>query len=394
MFIKRKNQSLKTFFTIFLLFVFLPVLANSKGKTKKEKTPYKFKTIKQLKATSVKSQGRTGTCWDFATISFLESEALRIGKDNLDLSEMFIARNAYVDKAKQFIYMHGAANFGQGGQAHDVIDQIRKHGIVPEKIYPGMLPEQKKHNHNELFSILNSMVKTYSNLRNISPVWLKAFNSILDVYFGKLPDSFQHKGKSYTPKTFFEQEVGLNLDDYIEITSYTHHPFYTKIRLEIPDNWSYNSDYYNIPMKELYDTAYNAIMKGYTVCWDADISEKYFSKDRMGIALIPNKDWEDLPRKERMKKIEKPLKEKTITQEMRQKTFEEWKTTDDHLMHIIGIAKDQNNNRYFIIKNSWGKDNKYKGYYYISEAYFKLKTIAIMINKNSLDTRLKDKLGI
>ena len=275
-----------------------------------------------------------------------------------------------------------------------MIDQIRKHGIVPESVYPGKLPGQKKHDHSEVFSILNCMVKTYVNQRKISPVWAKAFNSILDVYFGKLPKEFIYKGKTYTPKSFFKDEVGLNLDDYVEITSYTHHPFYTKIRLEVPDNWSYNSNYYNVPMNDLYNIAYNAIMNGYTVDWDADVSEKYFSKDRMGIALIPAKDWEDLPRKERNKKIEKPLKEKTITQEMRQKTFEEWTTTDDHLMHIIGIAKDQNNNRYFIIKNSWGKDTKYKGYYYISEAYFKLKTIAIMVNKNAIGKELRDKMGI
>jgi len=386
----KNKRFMKKFSFVLSILILIPFLMLSKTK---QKDPYVFKTIKRLKSTSVKSQGRTGTCWAFATISFIESEALRNGKKDLDLSEIFVVRNAYVDKAKQFIFMHGRTNFGQGGQAHDVIDQLRKHGIVPESVYSGKLKGQKKHNHSEVSAILNSMMNTYAKMRKLSNVWLNAFNSILDVYFGKIPESFEYNGKKYTPMSYFK-ELGLNLDDYIELTSYTHHPFYKKMRLEVPDNWSFNSNYYNVPMNVLYDITYNAILKGYTICWDADVSERFFSKDGMSVALVPEKDWDDMSKKERMKKITKPIKEKTITQEMRQKTFENWSTTDDHLMHIVGIAKDQNNHKYFIIKNSWGTDNKYKGYYYVSESYFKLKTIAIMINKNSLNPDIREKIGI
>jgi len=362
---------------------------------KKVKPAYKFKVIKKLPATSVKSQGRTGTCWIFSSISYLESEILRKGGPVTDLSEMFIARYSYIDKAKQYIYMHGMANFGPGGQFHDVTDQIRKHGIAPEKIYPAKLKGQYRHNHGELGAVLDGFLGAVLKRRGkrLTPVWMKAFAAILNVYLGTPPEKFSYKGKEYTPKEFSES-VKLDPDEYIEITSYTHHPFYKKCRLEIPDNWTYNEDYYNVPIDELFEIVKNSIDKGYTFVWDADVSEKFFSKDRMDVSLVPEKEWDLMTKKEQKSKVKKPIKEKIITQEMRQESFDNWTTTDDHLMHIVGTASDQNGKLYFIMKNSWGTDRKYKGYFYVSVPYFKLKTICVTVNKHSLSDEMKKKLGI
>ena len=227
----------------------------------------------------------------------------------------------------------------------------------------------------------------------MTPVWMKAFQAILDIYLGISPNDFSFKNIKYTPKSYFKS-LNLNPDDYIEITSYTHHPYYKKCRLEVPDNWSYDRNYYNVPINELVEIVKNSLENGYTFVWDADVSEKFFSKDRIDVALVPDKDWELMTRKERKAKIKKPVLEKSITQEMREDTFNNWSTTDDHLMHIIGTASDQNGKLYFIMKNSWGTDHEYKGYYYISIPYFRLKTICIGINKNSLSNDMKKKLGI
>jgi bleomycin hydrolase len=363
---------------------------------KKRKDVYTFKDVTRNAATSVKSQGSTGTCWIYATISFLESEVLRKGGEEVDLSEMYVSRLAYTDKARQFVYMHGSANFGQGGQAHDVTDQMKKNGIVPEIAYPGKLKGQKKHNHGEVATVLQSMLDGIIKRRGrkLTPVWKQAFEAVLDVYFGKIPDRFEYKGKEYTPQTFMSDYLKLDPNDYIELTSYLHHPFYKKCRLEVPDNWTYNSDYYNIPMNDMVKLAYDALNKGYTFCWDADVSESYYSKNRMDVSLVPLKDDRDKSKKERAAGITKPVKEKTITCEMRQETFDNWTTTDDHLMHIVGIAKDQSGKKFFIMKNSWGINRKYKGYFYVSEAYFRLKTINIMIHKDSLSKDLKAKLNL
>lgn len=363
--------------------------------SKKDRPAYKFKVIKKLPATSVKDQGRTGTCWIFSSMSFFESEILRKGGPETDLSEMFIARYSYIDKAKQYVYMHGRANFGPGGQFHDVVDQVKKHGLVPESIYPAKLKGQFRPNHGELGAVLDGFLGAILKRRGekLSPVWMKAFASILNVYLGTPPEKFIFKDKEYTPMEFFES-TEINPDDYIEITSYTHHPFYKKCRLELPDNWSYNENYYNVPIEDLFNIVNNSISNGYTFIWDADVSEKFFSKDRIDVSLIPEKGWNLMTREEQKSKIKKPVKEKVITQKMRQESFENWTTTDDHLMHITGTASDQNGKKYFIMKNSWGTDHKYKGYFYISIPYFKLKTICIIVNKNSIPGPIKQKMGI
>jgi bleomycin hydrolase len=388
-----------------LIFSLIPINALAKKKSKKEKPAYEFTIIKELKRTPVKSQWRTGTCWIFSAVSFLESELLRAGKEELDLAEMFVARHAYPHKALSYVRLHGQANFGQGGQFHDVIDQIKRHGIVPEIEYAGLNIDEKKHNHSEMSSVLSGMLDGVLKRRGrrLTPKWMEAFEAVLDVYLGKAPEKFDYKGKTYTPQSFVSDYLQLNLDDYIEITSYTHHPFYKKCRLEVPDNWTFNSDYYNVPLDDLEKIVYEALDKGYTVAWDADVSDKGFSPnnketlkiyDAVDYAIVPLKDWEDQTKAENKEKFTHPVKEKEITPGIRQKSFENFNTTDDHLMHIVGIAKDQTGKKFFYVKNSWGTDRRYKGYNYVSMPYFRLHTIAIMINKNALPAEIKTKLEI
>jgi len=370
---------------------------------------YEFKTIKRLDATSVKNQYRSGTCWSFSGISLLESEMLRKGKESVDLSEMWIVRHAYSDKAKKYVRFHGNLNFAGGGAFHDVTNMIEKYGIVPENVYNGLEYGTEKHVHGELDAVLKGYVDKVLENKNkkITPVWHKGFDNILDVYLGEKPKSFTYQGEEYTPKSFAEEFVGLDMNDYIELSSYTHHPFYSKFILEVPDNWAYD-EVYNLPVDELMKVMDNAIMNGYTVAWAADVSEKGFSW-KNGVAIVPNEDienlegmerdkWADLSeeeRKERMYSFEKPVPEKEITQEMRQKAFNNWQTTDDHGMHITGIAEDQNGTKYYIVKNSWSDDDHiYDGYFYASESFVRYKTMDIMIHKDALPEDIEEKLDL
>jgi len=370
---------------------------------------YEFNTIKRLDATSVKNQYRSGTCWSFSGISLLESEMLRKGKEAVDLSEMWIVRHAYSDKAKKYVRFHGNLNFAGGGAFHDVTNMIEKNGIVPEEVYSGLEYGTEKHVHGEFDAVLKGYVdKVIENKnRKITPVWHKGFDNILDVYLGEQPKSFTYQGEEYTPKSFAEEFVDLDMDDYIELSSYTHHPFYSKFILEVPDNWAYD-EVYNLPIDEFMEVMDNAIMNGYTVAWAADVSEKGFSW-KNGVAIVPNEDienldgmerdkWADLSeeeRKERMYSFDKPVPEKEITQEMRQKAFNNWQTTDDHGMHITGIAEDQNGTKYYIVKNSWSDDGHiYDGYFYASESFVRYKTMDIMIHKDALPEDIEEKLEL
>ncbi len=391
-----KSRVLLVLLIISLLFT-MPFNSEAKKKKKSDKPVYKFTTEKEIKAVSVKSQGRTGTCWSFATISFLESEVLRkTGIKDIDLSEMYIVRNVYNRKAKNFVRLHGLTNFSQGGQAHDVTDQIKLSGLVPESIYSGKKIGEKRHNHAELATILTAFVKGIIKRKGkrLTPRWLEAFNGILDVYLGENIKDFMYKGKKYTPESFVSDYLKLDMNDYIELTSSTNIPFYTKFRQLLPDNWTADANYYNVPIDVLKKIVDDSIEKGYSVCWDSDMSDRYFNYDRKGWAIVPEKDYEDLSKKEKKEKIKKPVKEMVVTQEIRQKHYDNYTTTDDHLMHLIGIAKDQTGKKFYIIKNSWGKDNTYKGYYYVSEAYLKLRTINIMVNKEVLSKELKEKLNL
>lgn len=369
---------------------------------------YVFDTINIVPTTSVKNQYRSGTCWDYATISFLESEILRKGKGEYDLSEMYAARIAYSNKAMNYVRFHGKTNFGQGGQAHDVINAIKKSGITTEKIYSGLEYGEKKPTFGEIDEVLGDILKAVVKNKNhkLTTKWLVAFNNVLDTYFGDMPENFNYNDENYTPKTFTE-ELGINTDDYIELTSYSHHEFYEKFILEIPDNWS-KDEYYNLPIDELMEVMNYALENNYTIAWDGDVSDKGFSY-RNGVAIIPEKNlenmsdtekgkWEKLTEREKtsnLYKFKKPGKEKNITQEMRQENFDNYTTTDDHLMHLTGKVKDQNGSVYYMTKNSWAPDsNKFGGYLNMSESYVRLNTVAIMINKNALPKKIAKKLKI
>jgi len=374
----------------------------------KSDSGYQFTIIKQLPATSVKNQYRSGTCWSYSAISFLESELLRMGKDTFDLSEMFCVRNCYSDKAKVYVRFTGKHGFGGGGAAHDVTYVLKNYGIVPEEAYTGLTIGEDKPVHGEMDGILSAYVDAVLKNPNkkLSPVWHQGFNGVLDAYLGKIPEKFTYKGTEYTPRTFADM-LGLNPDDYVEISSYTHHPFYSKFILEVPDNWLMD-EVYNVPVEELIQIIDNSIMNGYTVVWGTDVSEKGFSW-KNGVAVVPDKNapelagleqgkWEKMTDAEKEKllfKFDKPVPEKKITQAMRQVEFDNFQTTDDHGIQIMGIVKDQNNNEYYLVKNSWGNDDhKYKGYFYASKPYVQLKTMDIMVNKNAIPKEIRKKLGL
>jgi bleomycin hydrolase len=352
-----------------------------------EKEGYQFTDQVRLETSSVKDQGSSGTCWCFATTSFLETELIRMGKKEFDLSEMFLVHEAYKKKADKFIRYHGNNNFGQGGQAHDAIHELRQHGIVPEKVYSGLLEGEKRHKHYEMASLLQSFVETLvenPRRRNLSPIWSSAYASILESYMGPLPKTFEYEGETYTPRSFAE-ELELNPDDYVELTSFSHHPFYDNIILEMPDNWSHDP-YYNVPLNELMEVMDYSLEQGYSVVWDGDVSSEGFTH-RTGVAVVPEKEDANFE--------EGPVEEKSIDQEYRQKLFNNFTMTDDHLMHLTGIGEDQNGQKYYLTKNSWGTDsNEYGGFLYMSNPYVRLNTIAIMVHKDAIPEEIAEKLGI
>jgi aminopeptidase C len=331
---------------------------------------FTFSPVIELKATPVKNQARTNTCWSFATTSFFESELMRMGKGEYDLSEMFIVRYNYVDRLRNNFLKQGKGNTDEGGQSHDWLEIFTESGIVPDEAYPGINYGSSTHNHNELNSFLKAVAEVSVSQKNESDQYHQIVESILDIYLGKVPQSFIYKGVSYTSLSF-AKSLGINPDDYIEITSFTHFPFYTQGVLDVPDNWR-KKNFFNVPLDELIMIIDNSFKNGYTVDWDGDTSEDGFS-NKKGIALFPSSD---------------------VTQEMRQAMFENFTTTDDHMMHITGITKDQNGAKYYITKNSWGSDsNRFGGYLNMSEQYVRAKTLFIMVNKNSVPKSIRAKLG-
>jgi bleomycin hydrolase len=397
----KKNLSLGSIFLVLLSMLTFNVTAKSK-ESKTEKPVYVFNVESAVKRTPVKNQYRTGTCWCFSTISYLESELLRMGKEELDLSEMFVVRNTYPRKAVNYVRLHGTANHSQGGQSHDVLEQIRRSGIVPESAYPGLTIAEERHNHGEMVSVLQGVLDGILKREGtrVTPRWLEAYQAVLDTYLGKVPQSFVYNGATYTPKSFADDYLQFKYDDYVELTSYDIYPYYQKCRLEIPDNWTYDSNYYNVPVDDLENIVDYALKNGHSVVWDGDVSERDFSGGRSdtehgsGYAIVPEKDWEDKTKAERREKIVGPVKEREISQEMRTKTFDNFSTTDDHLMHIVGLARDQKGTKFYLTKNSGGIDQAYGGNVYLSRSFFRLKTTAIMINKNALPTEIREKLLI
>ena len=380
-----------------LLSFSLAAFADEEKDEKKDlSTAYQFTVEVEIERTPVKNQYRTGTCWCFATISFLESELLRTGKGEFDLSEMFVVRNTYPQKADNFLRLHGTANFSQGGQAHDVMNCIRRHGLIPESSYSGMEIGESRHNHGEMVAVLTAMMDAVlmRKGKRVTPRWSDALDAVLDVYLGQNPEVFTFDGKEYTPKRFNETVLQLDPDDYVELTSYSHHEFYTQYRLELPDNWDYNGEYFNVPIDDLERIIEYALKNGHSVVWDGDVSEEEFNSKKMGYAVIPETDWEDrLHEEQELDKVFiSPVKEKVITQALRQMTMDNFTTTDDHLMHIVGLARDQEGTRFYLTKNSSGTDRKNAGYMYMSQAYVRLKTTAILVNKAAIPEDIGSKL--
>lgn len=368
---------------------------------------YHFTTVVNQKVTPVKNQASTGTCWCFATTSFIEAELLRQGKGEYDLSEMYIVRQKYLNQLEDNFMRHGRGNIGQGSISPSWFTAFEQVGIVPEEVYSGINYDSKTHNHKELAGYLTAIGKEAVKLRQASPEYKELINSLFDIYMGKLPEKFTYKGKEYTPKSFAES-LGINPDDYVMLTSFTHKPYYLPFEVEIPDNWEH-ARMYNLPLDEMMAATDHALENGYTVAWDGDVSEKGFSF-KNGVAINPEvgnidefKDtdrarFEKMAPNERLEEIYKfkqPYPEINVTPEIRQAGYESGATTDDHLMHLTGIAKDQNGTKYYITKNSWGTErNAFGGYLNMSESFVRAKTIYVLMHKDALTKEMKKKLGI
>jgi len=402
----------KTFLFALIAMFLVPCSTNMLLAQEQEKeTPegYIFTNTKEIKYTPVKNQNRSGTCWSYSGIGFLECELIRKGKGEFDLADQWIVKKAYTDKADKYVRMQGNWTFAGGGAFFDVFAMIDKYGIMPGSVFSGSEYGEELPVHGEIDALLKAYVDVIikNPNRKLSTAWKKGYNAILDAYMGVDPEKFTYNGKEYTPKTF-ANFLGLNMNDYISITSFTHHPFYTQFAIEIPDNWIMESSY-NLPLDEMMLVINNAINNGFSVAWGADVSDKGFNWGK-GIAILPEKDvesmdgsdrarWEKLSQNEKNNEIynfDKPGKEKKITQEQRQEAFDNYTTTDDHGMVLVGKATDQNGTPYFLVKNSWGVDsrNPYDGFLYASEPFVEMQTINVVVHKDAIPADIKKKLGI
>lgn len=376
---------------------------NTVAQEPKKEEGFVFSTVKENPITSIKNQNRSSTCWSFSSLAFLESELLRQGKGEYDLSEMFVVHHTMADRAERYVRLHGDNSFSPGGSFYDVVYCMNNYGLVPQEAMNGIMYGDTLPVHNELDAVAEAYVNAIAKgkLTKLTPVWMNGLNAIYDTYLGKCPEKFSYKGKEYTPLTF-AKSLGLNADDYVSLTSYTHHPFYKKFAIEIQDNWR-NAESWNLPIDEFMSVIENAVNNGYTVAWGSDVSEDGFTRD--GIAVVPQMNrtdltgsdmarWTGLTMADKRKELtSKPMPEMDITQEMRQKAFNNWETTDDHGMLIYGMAKDQNGKEYYMVKNSWGTNNKYKGTWYASKAFVKYKTMNILVHKDALPKEIAKKLG-
>lgn len=368
---------------------------------------YDFTVTDSVAVTPVKNQASSGTCWCFATASFLESELLRKGKGEHDLSEMFIVRQKLINQLNDNYLRRGRGNIGQGSLSHTFLNAYNQVGIVPEEVYSGINYDSPRHNHGEMMAMLVAVAGVALKAKKRSPQYDAMVKSVLDTYLGSLPETFTYRGKTYTPESFAES-LGINTSDYVELTSFTHHPYYEAFELEVPDNWEHARQY-NLPLDELMDVIDGALRSGYSVCWDGDVSERGF-RFANGVAINP--DVRDLSRysaadsavfaplteAQRLDSVmtfSRPYPEIVVTPEVRQEGFESFVTTDDHLMHLTGLAKDQNGTKYYVTKNSWGTDrNGFGGYLNMSESFVRAKTIYVMLHKDALPAALRKRLGI
>ncbi|MBL1281132.1 MAG: aminopeptidase [Fluviicola sp.] len=386
-------------------FISLGQYSYSEPATNGKKSDYKFTKVSHLDATPVQSQGYTGTCWSFSALSFFESELIRQGNDNPDLlSEMFIVRKAYESKAEKYIRMDGKINFSEGGAFHDIPYVIRRFGIVPLEVYEGLNYGSDRHNHSELFNVLDGVVQGVKNQKGKrSTAWKQALNGVLDAYLGEDIKEFELNGKKFTPVSY-AKEIGLDMDNYLSLTSFTHFPENEECMLAIPDNWAWGKSY-NVNLDNLMKATEYALKQGYTVAWGADVSEKGFSFSN-GLAINPkdestievsgkdNKNFSDGGADKTSNAFETPVEEVEVTPEIRQEGYDNKTTTDDHGMHVVGLYKDQDGTKYFLVKNSWGTGNYPEGYLYVSESYFKWKTINVYMHKDALSGAMKKKLGL
>ena len=383
--------------------------AKKKAPAKNNNKPV-FTVVKELPITSMKDQNRSGTCWDYSTISFFEAEILKATGKSYDLDESFVANKTYMERAIQVVRYHGDCQFAQGGSAEDVLATMKTHGIIPQGImpFPGSLYGDSLNNFNEFFKVLEPYVAAVSksDAKKLSNAWKVGLQGILDAYLGKCPEKFTYEGKEYTPKSFMNS-LGINLDDYVSITSYTHHPFYTAFPVEVQDNWRFPLSY-NVPMDEMMQIIDNALELGYTVAWGGDVSEDGFTRKGLAYAVDSKKTGQSLQGSDMAKWLKMTAAKKrdiidslgvsvpeiVPTQELRQERFDNWELTDDHGMHIYGIAKDQNGKEYYMVKNSWGETGDYKGTWYMTKAFIAANTMDYLINKNAIPADIRKKLGI
>ena len=384
--------------------------AKKKASEKKNTNKPVFTTIKEIPITSVKDQNRSGTCWDYSTLSFFEAEILKATGKKYDLCESFVANKTYMERAIQVVRFHGDCQFAQGGSAEDVLATMKTHGIVPEGTmpFPGSLYGDSLNNFNEFFSVLEPYVAAVSKstAKKISTAWKGGLQGILDTYLGKCPENFTYEGKQYTPKSFMAS-LGIDLNDYVSITSYTHHPFYTAFAVEVQDNWRFPLSY-NVPMDEMMQIIDNAIEQGYTVAWGGDVSEDGFTRKGLAYAIDSKKTEQSLQGSDMAKWLKMTTTKKrdvidslgcTVpeivpTQQLRQERFDNWELTDDHGMHIYGVAKDQNGKEYYMVKNSWGESGDYKGTWYMTKTFIAANTMDFLINKKAIPANIRKKLGI
>ena len=398
--------------TLTIAFAMLIVAGNASAAKKpapKNNNKPVFTVIKENPITSIKDQNRSGTCWDYSTLSYFESEILKATGKTYDLCESFVANKTYMERAIQVVRFHGDCQFAQGGSAEDVLHTLKTHGICPEDAmpFPGSLYGDSLNNFNEFFSIMSPYVDAVAKNKagKISSQWKVGLQGILDAYLGKCPEKFTYEGKEYTPKTFV-QSLGIDLNDYVTITSYTHHPFYTSFPVEVQDNWRFPHSY-NLPMDEMMQVIDNAVNEGYTIAWGGDVSEPGFTRQGLAYAIDTKKTeslagsdmarWLKLTAEKKKSLIDSlgcTVPEIVPTQEMRQERFDNWELTDDHGMLIFGIAKDQNGKEYYMVKNSWGETGEYKGIWYMTKTYIAANTMDFMVNKKAIPADIRKKLGI